>query len=148
MLKEFRAWMSQMKANGERLAMDKTGTTDLTTIATGLIILGVVGAVGIYIMNEVYQIAVITSGSQFYTASTKIIDIINTGFGLLVNPDSGSKVSKYLTNTNSNIDNIIFSEDEDMVKATGSKNSRASLKSQNNYSESFITMPRVLHNTI
>jgi hypothetical protein len=91
MLKEFRAWMSQMKANGERWAIDKSGTTDLTTIATGLIILGVVGAVGIYIMNEVYQIAVITSGSQFYTASTKIIDIINTGFGLLVTKYSSMK---------------------------------------------------------
>jgi hypothetical protein len=148
MLKEFRAWMSQMKANGERLAMDKTGTTDLTTIATGLIILGVVGAVGIYIMNEVYQIAVITSGSQFYTASTKIIDIINTGFGLLVKFFSGYNVSPGLFTHDDILNYTNFSKDKDAAKAISSKNSRASLKSQSNYSESFITMPRVLHDTI
>ena len=64
---------------------DKHGAVEsLTSIATALVILGVVGAVGVYIMNEVFTIAAVTSGSEFYTAMTKVVAIINTGFGLLV----------------------------------------------------------------
>ena len=85
MFEKIREFLSDRWNEQKAAYTDKHGAVEsLTGIATSLVILGVVGAVGVYIMNEVFTIAAVTGGSQFYTAMTKVVAIINTGFGLLV----------------------------------------------------------------
>ena len=58
--------------------------SSLTNLMTGIVIMGVVGIVGLYIMNEVDTIAQIGENSTYYNASTKVDNIVNTGFGLML----------------------------------------------------------------
>jgi len=59
-------------------------TMNLTSLMTGIVIMGVVGIVGLYIMNEVDSIAQIDDSSTYYNASVKVESIVNTGFGLML----------------------------------------------------------------
>jgi len=84
MFEKVRAFASKIRGQAEKFAKDVTGMEDLTNLVIGLVVIGVVGYVGLYIMNEVYTLTSITSASVFYTASMSVLDIINTGFGLTV----------------------------------------------------------------
>ncbi len=68
--------------------------SSLTNLMTGIVIMGVVGIVGLYIMNEVDSVAQVgytcdENGTNctydtYYNASTKVDSIVNTGFGLML----------------------------------------------------------------
>lgn len=77
-------WFKDAREISEKHIKDKYGMSDLVGVMTGLVVLGVVGMVGLYILNEVSTIASITAGSQFATASSKVTSIIETGFGLML----------------------------------------------------------------
>ena len=57
--------------------------SNITGIAMAIFVLVVIGYVSIYVVNEIHGIAGITSGSVFYTASTKVINVMNTSWGRL-----------------------------------------------------------------
>jgi len=63
---------------------DKRGQMDATSIAITVVVLVVVAAIGVYIANEVYNIAAVTQGSAFYTASLKVPTIMSTTYGMLL----------------------------------------------------------------
>jgi len=67
-----------------QMAVDRYGIANLTALGTGIVILVVIGMVGIYIASEIHNIAGITTGSVFYTASMKVINVMNTGWGLIL----------------------------------------------------------------
>lgn len=84
MLEKVKIFANEVIDKSKKFAKDVSGMEDLTDLVIGLVVIGVVGYVGLYIMNEVYALTAITAGSVFYTASGSVIDIINTGFGLTV----------------------------------------------------------------
>ena len=57
---------------------------NLTGIATAVVALVVISAIGVYIADKIYNIAGVESSSQFYTASTQIPTIMNTSFQMLL----------------------------------------------------------------
>jgi len=57
---------------------------NLTGIATAVVALVVISAIGVYIANQIYQIAAVDSASEFYTASQQIPQIMNTSFQMLL----------------------------------------------------------------
>ena len=57
---------------------------NLTGIATAVVALVVISAIGVYIANQIYQIASVDSASEFYTASQQIPQIMNTSFQMLL----------------------------------------------------------------
>ena len=57
---------------------------NLTGIATAVVALVVISAIGVYIADKIYNIAGVESTSQFYTASTQIPTIMNTSFQMLL----------------------------------------------------------------
>ena len=58
-------------------------TANITGIAMAIFVLVVIGYVSIYVVNEIHGIAGITSGSVFFTASNKVISVMNTSWGKL-----------------------------------------------------------------
>lgn len=58
-------------------------TANITGIAMAIFVLVVIGYVSIYVVNEIHGIAGITSGSVFHTASTKVISVMNTSWGMI-----------------------------------------------------------------
>jgi len=88
MLEGMKAKWEFAKAVAEKKVMDfisdRRGQMDATSIAVTVVILVVVAAIGVYIANEIFDIAAVTSGSQFYTASQKVPSIMNTSYGLLL----------------------------------------------------------------
>lgn len=81
---DFKKWLLSTKMG--QMAVDRYGIENLIALGTGLVILVVIGMVGIYIASEVHTIAGITTGSVFYTASGKVINVMNTGWGLVLIP--------------------------------------------------------------
>lgn len=79
---DFKKWLLGTKIG--QMAVDRYGIENLIALGTGLVILVVIGMVGIYIASEVHTIANITTGSVFYTASGKVINVMNTGWGLVL----------------------------------------------------------------
>lgn len=73
-----------LKTRFGKLAADKMGMENLVALGTSLVVLVVIGMVGVYISKEIHTIAAVTSGSVFYTASSKVINIMNTGWGLIL----------------------------------------------------------------
>lgn len=57
---------------------------NITGIAMAIFVLVVIGYVSIYVVNEIHGIAGITSGSVFHTASTKVISVMNTSWGMML----------------------------------------------------------------
>ena len=76
------------KAVAEKKVMDflgdKRGQMDATSIAVTVVILVIVAAIGVYIANEIFSIASVTSGSSFYTASQKVPSIMNTSYSMIL----------------------------------------------------------------
>ena len=76
------------KAVAEKKVMDfladRRGQMDATSIAVTVVILVVVAAIGVYIANEIYNIAAVTQGSAFYTASAKVPTIMTTSYSMLL----------------------------------------------------------------
>ena len=56
-------------------------TANITGIAMAIFVLVVIGYVSIFVVNEIHGIAGITAGSVFYTASNKVISVMNTSWG-------------------------------------------------------------------
>ncbi|RLC69646.1 MAG: hypothetical protein DRI26_08705 [Chloroflexi bacterium] len=68
-----------------RFIADHRAQTDaLSGIGLGLFILVVIGAVSIYVCDQIYDIADVDASSQFYTASTKVVDVMNTGWAMML----------------------------------------------------------------
>ena len=63
---------------------EKGDMENLTGIATAVVALVVISAIGVYIADKIYSIANVGSTSQFYTASTQIPGIMNTSFQMLL----------------------------------------------------------------
>ena len=63
---------------------EKGDMENLTGIATAVVALVVISAIGVYIADKIYNIAGVESSSQFYTASTQIPTIMNTSFQMLL----------------------------------------------------------------
>ena len=59
-------------------------TANITGIAMAIFVLVVIGYVSIYVVNEIHGIAGITSGSVFFTASNKVISVMNTSWGMML----------------------------------------------------------------
>ena len=57
---------------------------NLTGIATAVVALVVISAIGVYIANQIYSIASVSTASEFYTASRQIPEIMNTSFQMLL----------------------------------------------------------------
>jgi len=73
-----------LKKKANESLRDKHGIADLAAIATAIVTLVIVCAIGVYIANEVYNIASVTSGSAFYTASQKVPSLMSTSYSMLV----------------------------------------------------------------
>ena len=58
--------------------------SNLTGIATAVVALVVISAIGVYIADKIYTIAGVNESSQFYTASSQIPTIMNTSFQMLL----------------------------------------------------------------
>ena len=63
---------------------EKGDMENLTGIATAVVALVVISAIGVYIADKIYSIANVDSASQFYTASQQIPGIMNTSFQMLL----------------------------------------------------------------
>jgi len=48
-----------------------------------LVLLGVIGFVGLMIMDKVQNVSQLTTASPFYNASTSLVDAVGTGFDLV-----------------------------------------------------------------
>ena len=87
MLEGMKAKWEFAKAVAEKKVMDfigdRRGQMDATSIAVTVVILVIVAAIGVYIANEIYNIANVTTG-QFVTAAQKVPAIMNTSYGLLL----------------------------------------------------------------
>lgn len=88
MLEGMKAKWEFAKAVAEKKVMDfigdRRGQMDATSIAVTVVVLVIVAAIGVYIANEVFSIAQVTSGSSFYTASQRVPSIMNSSYGLLL----------------------------------------------------------------
>jgi len=88
MLEGMKAKWEFAKAVAEKKVMnflgDKRGVMDATSIAVTVVILVIVAAIGVYIANEIYNIAEVSTTSAFYVASQKVPAIMNTSYGLLL----------------------------------------------------------------
>ena len=72
------------KRDAEKFMVDKFAqTANITGIAMAIFVLVVIGYVSIFVVNEIHGIAGITSGSVFYTASNKVISVMNTSWGMI-----------------------------------------------------------------
>ena len=76
--KKFQAWADKLSAyrRGD-IGSDSIG------IVMMLVMLGVIGFVGLMIMDKVQDVAQLDSSSPFYNASTSMTDAIQTGFDLV-----------------------------------------------------------------
>jgi len=63
---------------------DKRGQMNAVSIAVTVVVLVIVSAIGVYIANEIYDIAAVTNESSFYTASQKVPDVMNTSYSMLL----------------------------------------------------------------
>jgi hypothetical protein len=63
---------------------EKADMSNLTGIATAVVALVVIAAIGVYIADQIYSIANVSSSSAFYTASAQIPGIMNTSFQMLL----------------------------------------------------------------
>ena len=63
---------------------DVKAMAELQDVAMGIFFVVVIGIISVYVVNEIYSIAAITTGSLFYTALTKITAIMNTGWSMMV----------------------------------------------------------------
>lgn len=73
------------KADARRFMRDNLARVDdVTGVGMALFILVVIGAVSVYVANEIYGIASVTSGSDFYTASQKVVSVMNTGWSMML----------------------------------------------------------------
>jgi len=59
------------------------GGRDLPGVMIALIVAAVVGAVGLFVLSDVYDEVALTSGDDFYNASTSLSDAVNSAFGLV-----------------------------------------------------------------
>ena len=59
-------------------------STDLAGLAMGIVTLVIIGAVGLYVASQIFDLVSITSGDSFYTASQTLTSITNTGFSMLL----------------------------------------------------------------
>jgi len=77
--------LEMAKADARRFMEDHCGQVDaLSGIGLALFVLVVIGAVSIYVADEIYSIANVDATSQFYTASTKVVDVMNTGWAMML----------------------------------------------------------------
>ena len=73
------------KKDAAKFMADQFGqTANITGIAMAIFVLVVIGYVSIFVVNEIHGIAGITSGSVFYTASNKVISVMNTSWGMML----------------------------------------------------------------
>ena len=63
---------------------EKGDMENLTGIATAVVALVVISAIGVYIANQIYSIASVDTTSEFWTASQQIPEIMNTSFQMLL----------------------------------------------------------------
>ena len=78
----------KIKISGIRqFVKDEIADTQIDTmsaLAMGIVTLVIIGAVGLFVANKIVEIAAITSGDVFYTASGTLTSITNTGFSMLL----------------------------------------------------------------
>lgn len=73
-----------LKDTIEKFHKDVKAMAQLQDVAMGIFFVVVIGVISVYVVNEIYGIAAITSGSIFYTALVKITAIMNTGWSMMV----------------------------------------------------------------
>lgn len=57
---------------------------NISEIALGIITTVIIGAVGLYVADQIFTVAVITTGSIFYTASQTVASMMETGVAMIL----------------------------------------------------------------
>ena len=77
--------LEMAKADARRFMQDHCAQLqDVTGIGMALFILVVIGAVAVYVADHIFGIANVGTSSEFYTASQKVVDVMNTGWAMML----------------------------------------------------------------
>jgi len=77
--------LEMAKADARRFMQDHCAQLqDVTGVGMALFILVVIGAVSVYVASQIYDIASVDSSSEFYTASQKVVSVMNTGWAMML----------------------------------------------------------------
>ncbi|OFV66803.1 MAG: membrane protein [Candidatus Syntrophoarchaeum butanivorans] len=77
--------MEAAKAEARRFMQDHCAQVDsVSTIGMVLFTIVIIGAISVYVADQVYDIASIDQSSEFYTASQKVVSVMNTGWAMML----------------------------------------------------------------